>query len=365
MNFDELTRKRIELQRHYEIRENATQDVLIKCDLILEDIYKIIEESNRVILLADNVKKVLDDLDAEFESQTSLNKLDMTFLFLAVALQCARQYILANDKFRLTSKEGDIRIKKIIPKQWQTVLLESVPYDAMGKGTGLGGSTHRYRTLGHDPVLGWIFGPMNILSDSLTKTDFITSYSVQNMKICEMIPTIDVFTNAMWQILSDKYLLPIAVTRQAMHFGSDYFTKQGLPLPFISSIDNDISKVLVTQFNIDIYSVTRGVTVAVLINALISCIHQLFYKENEHKSHELYEAKTRKILLYSNLIATESNVILVALKSCMGDPTAFKKFDIGGIIVTLHRLITDINFIGEIKREFIKKRFNEMIRGDE
>ena len=31
--------------------------------------------------------------------------------------------------------------------------------------------------------MGWIFGPTNILTDSLTKSDIITTYAVNNMKI--------------------------------------------------------------------------------------------------------------------------------------------------------------------------------------
>jgi hypothetical protein len=351
-----------------------------KSEAILKNMEQVAQESIRVTIVASNAQQILDELDDEFEKRTSLNKLDQTFLFLTVALQCARQYILANDKFRITDKEGD----KLDPgnkskretkewKEWKDILLmKSVPYDAshydhdnIKEPPGLGGSAHRYRTLGHDPVLGWIFGPMNILSDSLTKYDFITSYSVRNMTICKQILTPQVFSGAIIQIEHDKYCLPAAVVRQAIHFGTDYFTKHGLPVPFISSIDNDISKTLLTQFNIDMYSITRGTAVSILINSLISCIHQLFYNKSQHGSRKLYEVKTRKILSYSNFIASSSNIIYVAIGTYLGDKNAIKKLDIGGFIVTLHRIFSDIHFIGEIKREFIMKSFNEMIRGDE
>jgi hypothetical protein len=185
------------------------------------------------------------------------------------------------------------------------------------------------------------------------------------MTIMEPMPTTRVFSLGIEQIQADKYNLPAAVLRQAVHFGSDYFTKQGLPLPFISTIDNDLSKDLLTKFNVDMWSVTRGVAVAVLINSLISCIHQLFYDPNEYRSHKLYEVKTRKILSYSNLIASASNIIYVAVRSYLGDITALTKLDVGGFLVTIYRLITDIKFIHQIKREFIMESFNEMIRGKE
>jgi hypothetical protein len=345
-------------------------DVEDEKNRILSNMLTIRDETNRIIDIAHNSSIILDNLDAEFEKKTSLNSLDTKFLFLATALQCARQYIISNDRFRLTSLEGDKLVKNIVPKKYEDILLSSVPYDAVRKkdpdlDTDLGGTTHRYRTLGHDPVLGWIFGPMNILSDSLTKSDFITSYTIKNMIICDQIPTMNVFNTAYGQISNDFYTLPIAILRQALHFGSDYFTKYGLPVPVIGSIDNEISKILVTKFNIDVFSVTRGFILSSLINFIISSIHRLFYEKKETGDELLFTVRTRKIIKYSNIIASSSNFIYVTIKSFFGDTKSFVKFDLGGLIVTLHRIFTDIKFIGELKREFIMNRFNEMIRGKE
>ena len=35
-------------------------------------------------------------------------------------------------------------------------------------------------------------------------------------------------------------LLAVLVARQAMHFGSDYFTKQGLPVPSLSMMNDNL-----------------------------------------------------------------------------------------------------------------------------
>ena len=342
-----------------------------RIDSVLSDMRETANESVRVADVARNAKQTLEDLDAEFEKRTDLDKIDVTFLFFATALQCIRQYILANDKFRLTASEGDKLVANVVPKSLHDILLNSVPFDATTRADGfttsteLSGYTHRYRTLGHDPIMGWVFGPMNILSDSLTKYNILESYSVQNMVIVGQIPTTQVFSKGYEQIKADKYNLPAAVLRQAIHFGSDYFTKQGLPLPFISTIDNDFSKTLLTRFNVDMWSVTRGAGVAVLVNSLVSYIHQLFYNESIHCTHKLYEVKTRKILSYSNLIASASNVIYVAASSYFGDVSAVRKLDVGGILVTFWRLINDPKFINQVKREFIMESFNEMIHGKE
>jgi phage pi2 protein 07 len=101
-------------------------------------------------------------------------------------------------------------------------------------------------------------------------------------------------------------------------------------------------------------------------------IHGLFNnKENDNWS--LYEVKTRKILSYSNIIASASNMIAVAIGSAIGlttnNPETVKKslrcLDIGGYIVTLYRIITDYNFIKKIKQEFLEREFYNIVMGEE
>ena len=75
--------------------------------------------------------------------------------------------------------------------------------------------------------------------------------------------------------------------------------------------------------------------------------------------------KTRKLLLYSNLIASASNVIYVAINAYMGKADAWKHLDFGGIAVTLYRLMTDIDFIAKVKEEFVLGGFNKMIQGEQ
>lgn len=359
----DLSQERAELLSQLQALQSESQELDSRTDKTLRNMHKIADESNRVADVAHNAKNILDDLDREFEQKTKLNGLDITFMFLATAIQCARWYILSNDKFRLTSTEGDKLIAGFVPKSWQDILLASVPYDAVKGGaqfdTGLAGGTHRFRTLGHDPIMGWVFGPVNILSDSLTKSDIVTSYRVKNMMITEPVTTPQIFGEAWQQIRSDKMNLPAAIARQALHFGSDYFTKQGLPVPFISTVNNDLSKDLLTKFHIDMWSITRSAAMAELVNMVVAYIHRLFYDPAKYSSPRLYEVKTRKIIRYSNIIAETSNVIYTALTADL------KRLDVGGILVTLWRLFRDRKFKQEVKREFITESFNDLIRGDD
>lgn len=329
----------------------------------------IADELHRVAQNAYHAGDIISDLDKRFAQVTRLDAMDITFLFLATALQCTRQYILSNEKLRLTNTQGDRLMTKIVPKQWQDILLCSVPYDAFFLSPdfksevgsiNVSGKTHRYRTLGHDPLLGWIFGTMNILSDSLTKTD-LSTYQVSIPYVTGVFPgsISGAFQCATEQAAADNLNLPTAVVRQALHFGSDYFTKQGLPVPLIATVNNDLAKDMLSKWHIDMWSITRGATLAVLINQTIACIHRLFYDEHTDGNESLYEVRTRKILSYSNVIASGSNVIYVALSKDL------TKLDVGGILVTLYRLITDYRFVENIKLEFMRNKWYDLVMGAE
>jgi hypothetical protein len=60
--------------------------------------------------------RYLDEIDSEFKHKTRLTKIDLAFLVIALALQCARQYVLQPflDKHRLTHTQNDKLIKNSI-----------------------------------------------------------------------------------------------------------------------------------------------------------------------------------------------------------------------------------------------------------
>ena len=147
---------------------------------------------------------------------------------------------------------------------WIEILFHAVPYDAMtgsenisiqsknlfGKltfsspiGKQLNGLNHHVATLGHDPVLGWIFGTMNIMSSMITFCDLQTFPVIQGIQFDQWKQSIDylhpsniggMFEYCLGSIKEDNKRLPAAVARQAMHMQSDKLTKNGLQIPFLS-----------------------------------------------------------------------------------------------------------------------------------
>ncbi len=124
---------------------------------ILEDhLTQVRDEYSRVVEFSGQAGYVLDKIDREFQEKTRLSGSDTAFLFLCVALQCARQYLLTNDMFRITAVQGDKLMEEtvgqFVPPSWQDVLFQSVPYDTIATGehisnTGLVSYPHRKRTL--------------------------------------------------------------------------------------------------------------------------------------------------------------------------------------------------------------------------
>lgn len=338
-------------------------------DLIEKHLDEVQGEYNRISEIAHHAPAIIENLDKQLKEKTKLSNSDVSFLFLCTAIQCARQYLLTNEKLRLSARQGDDLMEgtvgNIVPPKWQDILLQSVPYDAIQigehvtKSTNLSGTTHRFRTLGHDPVLGWIFGTANIMTNSLSKTNFET-YQVKDMKIVRHYPmgVVGMLKKSVENAQKDKLLLPTAIVRQAIHFGSDYFTKQGLPVPVVATVNNDVAKAMIMEGNIDMWSISRGTAISTLINHLIAVIHRLFYRPESDGSPSQYEVRTRKILGYSNVLATGSNSIVVAFTKDL------TKLDVGGIIATLHRIISDYSFIQKIKRDFLKNEFYNIVVGN-
>ena len=350
------------------IMERAMDTLDTTTQKVEDHLTQVQDEYLRVTQFSGQAGYVIDQLDRQFREKTKLSGSDTVFLFLCVALQCARQYLLTNDKLRITAAHGDTlvgnTIGQITPPTWEDALFQSVPYDAIKtsshiSGTGLAGTTHRYRTLGHDPVLGWIFGTANIMTNSLTKSDIITTYQVSNMMILRHYPlgTLGMLNKAAEYAQNDPMLLAASTARQAIHFGSDYFTKQGLPIPLIATVNNDVAKTMLTKGHIDMWSITRGAALSALINQLIATIHRLFYNEDRDGTRSMYEVRTRKILSYSNAMATGSNILVTAFTKDL------TKLDVGGALVTLYRIVSDYKFIHEIKRDFLKNEFYNIVVG--
>ena len=115
----------------------------------------------------------------------------------------------------------------------------------------------------------------------------------------------------------------------------------------------------------DVIKAGASAGLSVLINFLIATVHNLMYDETKYTDRDVYNVKTRKIIMYSNTIASASNLVWVGANMTAGNEGAIKDLDIGGLIVTINRLLTDTKFIQKVKEEFVIGGFNKLIQGEE
>lgn len=334
--------------------------------------------------------KRLDAIHDEFSHKTGIvNKADLIFLGIATALQTVKSLLFGRvaGKFDYgNSFNPDARLAhndKSIEKEhrrandgfkekhenhghgyWMNILYQTPPYD-ITKGSpsinrNMEGGYHRIHTLGHDPILGWIFGTANILTDTITFEDFKSNRVIRKPKMMitpESVPLAKLFGESFEMCKADSLNLPAAIFSEGCHLKSDEFTKLGLPVPILEAINPDFASKLYKSnydalcFSRDLKIVGASAGISIFIDMIIGLVHGLFNKEKTDK--DLYEVRTRKILLISNSIASTSNIIQTVITD---NP---KNLDIGGLLVTLSHLFMDLRFISRIKEEFIKQELNK------
>lgn len=419
MSLEELQRKRANLKKN--------------SDITLQNMQKIADESSRVADVAHTSEKLLEDLDKEFESQTGLQGNDIKFLFVAIGLQMARIVILneltkteaagSNNRNetklhefqenllgKFNSGEG-VQEKPYYASMEHIITKVGVPYDAtayltekslekmLEKGRTwdfnldsmipteklslFKGSNHRFATLGHDPILGLIFGTGNIMTNTITcvKTPVVvggigipvltTNHVVftsdfKDPRIATYGSTAIMLKNTIERTKEQPSAFVASLIKQIIHIGTDLYTPCGIQIPGANLILSNSEVEKLTQYisTGDIIKIGTSAKLAELINLLISTLHMLMYDSSSVVSRDVYNVRTRKIIMYSNLIATGSNVLWVAGNMMAGNEGVVKQLDIGGLIITLKRLMTDAEYIRKVKEEFVFGGFNQMIQGE-
>ena len=367
------------------------------------------------------IGEILDDIDREFSEATGIiNRKDLQFLFVATSLLCAKWVIMGNvapldfdfkhnpnERERISHDKGDEIAEEKRKKHkkygelenandmsedaYRTVnqiIFRPVPYDATQQTAlslvpdRLGGKSKRAYAWGHDPIFGWLFGTVNIMTRSVTfKLSAFDTYKVSekgiNIKLNQQSTFPTEMYHAIMSFREDNKRLPAAVFKQGLHLLADKYTKLGLPIPFLSpekafelmekgwnSVEAAaaIKKVLAkTAKNVAI--IGTQFIISLLINEIIKAIHLMMYDEEKDNDIQLYQVRTRKILLTANCISSTSNVLFCAIFGALtkNPLEAAKRLDIGGFIETTRRLVVDTRFIKEIKREYIRKNLAEII----
>ena len=375
------------------------------------------------------------DIESEFADKTGLNETDIKFIIIAVVLQLLRQIFQPSLEFdafkegkdrkgnKETAKDAKDKIntEKVEKDKAQAEKDETkgaryyhasfekianfnyTSYDLTESGKfkhlKLGGNNHRYKTLGHDPWLGYFFGTLNILTDTVTmgREHSFQSFHVGRSDIGHIIPIANadlrkIIEHSLVRWQESKATIGVAVAHQTYHINSDKLSHDGIPLPFlelffdsksIRKLVNDGYDYAKLEF---LGNVAEQTTFAEIINYIISVIHRIAiiyqermsdvvdnkislddFKQALIKQKTLDEIRTRKIILVSMGMASVMNLLIIGGTEAFAAYTensklaeeALKKIDIGGYISTLLHLITDIRFITKIKKEFCAQLIEE------
>lgn len=362
----------------------------------LEDYYENILSDNDIERALEDYQGNYDKITEEFIEKTRLQGADLGFLFIAVALQCIRIYVInrlteiekANAKNgkedaihnfqdKLLSKFGNGQSAYATPLYASLdaiITMRGVPYDAtrylddeIKKLKLFSGANHRFSTLGHDPLLGLVFGTANILTNTIStnKTLLIKTNSViyddlmKNPKVGLPVSTVAMLNAAGTRFKDDKKSVAAAIIKQLMHIATDLYTPCGITLPGAGLVLDNRSVEELTKYisTGDIVKIGASAGTAALINTLISAVHGcklLFENDGELFSNDLYQARTKKIIMYSNCIASTSNIIATAVSGDM------RKLDVGGLIITIARLFSDIKFLTKLEYEYINSEMSKI-----
>ena len=196
----------------------------------------------------------------------------------------------------------------------------------------------------------------------------------RNPKIVNLASTGLMFLKVGERIKEDKIAVALALIKQAIHIGTDLYTPKGIQIPGANLVLSKKNAENLTKYisTGDIIKVTSSAIIAMVINFIISILHNLLYNETTDISRELYNVRTQKILKVSNIIAESLNIAYVGANVGIGMYTGnpalikegVKRVDLGGYIVAVHQIIKSSLIQEQIRREYLENRLYDKFLGE-
>ena len=343
----------------------------------------------------------LERIDREFKERTKLQDADAAFVIAATMLQVVRVLVinslteveragagnakedaLHNFQDRVFSgfdDGGPAESGRLFASKSHILSSRGVPYDATRYEAEnlkiFKGANHRFATLGHDPVLGLVFGTSNIMTNSITcvkdanvfgigariPATYSVSYDAfgKNPLIGAPAGTVEMLVAAGRRVVSEPDAAAAALIKQLIHIGTDLYTPCGIQVPFANLVldkahTEALSKYVSTG---DVLKVGMQAGMTVLINWLIAALHGcslIFKDDGSDYCTEMYQARTKKIILISDTIATSSSVVQASITK---NP---KCLDLGGAAVLVYRLFSNARFVAKLKEEFLQSELDKI-----
>ena len=322
------------------------------------------------------VKHIYD----EFSSRTGLTKRDVAFLTVASSIQTARWAMIP----KLLSKAGKSGKVLAALSPSAMAMLERKPKDEKDLAV-IDEANREFQEEaeweveeiheGHksweeileakdkapmkafsNDAMNWLFGLVNTITGTQTNSNF---KSVDETG--QPVKTPSVVADAFSSIKEDPRRLAAAVYALYAQDKLAHGETVDMLKPFTEAMAPQMESELVQsqmQQLASINSITlvgQQAAIPLVINMAVGLLHGFMYNPEVDGPREFYDARTRKILLMSNLMASSSNVALAA------GTEAWMKLDIGGLLVTATRAMQDVSYLTALEDEFIRQHLDKAL----
>ena len=344
-------------------------------------------------------------LDIEFLQETDLTEKDIQVLMISVAIRVLYFYLLKFfsseigntnnqnltqtvtsepvidamqnvDINNINSKEyakqllallgnGFINFKSI--KNEDRILNDNLPFDLQDNEFFL-----RKDILAYHPMLGWLIGIINILTDTVTTNKF-ESFSVvkslyEDKEHLEKVQTLGVIFPVLLDWSKNKDSLFAAVVRQA-----DALKVTSAPIEDVSAMLKETIAVEEHNFDImdkvDAFSriipfdlsslslggIFRDAAITAFFNKLITAMHAVRYNPETDGDLKMYTVRTNKIIAISSAIAASVNSLSALITEDV------KQADISGIIMSLIAMFNSTKFWINAKADYLVSEYKVKI----
>lgn len=348
-----------------------------------------VAETLRVL---EHTRPILDRATEEFGRLTSvINPTDLSFFVFALSLHGAATF--AFKKLRMTNdkkiadavkdplnlpKEHSERLNQEYYCPLEQIWTNPAPFDTNIKAEAyrdlviLKGGNHRFVTLGHDPLLGLIFGTANIMTATLTKSQAGVPLGLETWHIKTVgdrdtisVPasTVEMFRQVLLRLRMegrDGWLaLGAALLKEVVHLTTDLPSSMSLPIPVVPVFSPSLAQKM-SIYGLDAGTVAQGAAASALINFVIASLHSLMRPKEVDEA--LFRARTQKIILYANLLATAGDLAYTLFLATRCDHNALRKFNLGGYLVTLRTICHSTEVLAEIERQFYVQKIAEALK---
>lgn len=314
-------------------------------------------------------------INEEFASRTGLTRNDLTFLAIATSIQAARWAMtpkiagqlgksgriiaaLSPSAMAMLEQKPDTKELTLIdetnqefieeaekihegPKSWEEILeqREEMPDKAFDNDS-----------------MNWLFGIVNKITGTRTGSNFTSTDAVTG----ESVSTPSMLVEALRSIKDDPRRLTAAVYSQY----AQEKAAEGAPVDVLAPVtealqpgmESELFQMQAQQLAsmTDLTLIGRQAAFPLMVNMAVSLLHGLMYNPEKDGPRAFYDARTRKILLLSNLFASGSNLTFTLAAE------QWHKLDIGGLLVTGTRAIQDLAYLTNLEDHFLKQQMDKV-----